>query len=83
MFQKRVTPSILLFGCSGREEHFLSVRPLLDQPFTDLAEFKEDEKERLTLEAMRRGSGSSHVEAAHAPPRRVPLHRAPGQCPRC
>ena len=27
----------------------------LDQPFTDLSEFKGEEKERLTLEAMRRG----------------------------
>jgi hypothetical protein len=30
---------------------------------------------------MRRGSGSSHVEAAHAPPRRVPLHRALANVP--
>ena len=27
----------------------------LDQPFTDLSELEEDERERLTLEAMRRG----------------------------
>jgi CRISPR/Cas system-associated exonuclease Cas4 (RecB family) len=29
----------------------------VDQPFTDVSEFKEEEKEQLTLEAMRRGDG--------------------------
>ena len=29
----------------------------LNQPFTDLSEFKGEERERLTLEAMRRGDG--------------------------